>query len=51
MSLTDENGNMSTTMLVSPTGGVPYAQGGGFGNSFGGDWGWQKRFANIKLRN
>ena len=43
MSLTDENGNMSTTMLVSPTGGVPYYggnMGGGFGNSFGGDWGW-----------
>ena len=38
MALTDENGNMSTTMLVSPTGG--YVGGnGGFGN-FGGDWGW-----------
>lgn len=39
MSLTDDNG-VNATMLVSPTGGVPYAQGGGFGNSFGGDWGW-----------
>lgn len=34
MSLTDDNG-MNTTMLVSPTGGN-----GGFGNGFGGDWGW-----------
>lgn len=43
MALTDSDGNMSTTMLVSPTGGVPYYggnMGGGFGNSFGGDWGW-----------
>lgn len=39
MSLTDENGNMSTTMLVSPTGGYMGGN-GGFGNSFGGDWGW-----------
>lgn len=41
MALTDENG-MNTTMLVSPAGGVPYYGGGnsGFGNSFGGDWGW-----------
>lgn len=42
MALTDENG-MNTTMLVSPAGGVPYYggnMGGGFGNSFGGDWGW-----------
>ena len=37
MALTDENGNMSTTMLVSPTGGY---SGGGFGNGFGGDWAW-----------
>ena len=39
MALTDENGNMSTTMLVSPAGG--YVGGnGGFGG-FGGDsWGW-----------
>lgn len=35
MSLTDDNGNMSTTMLVSPSG----ANNGGFGG-FGGDWGW-----------
>lgn len=42
MSLTDDNG-VNATMLVSPTGGVPYYggnMGGGFGNSFGGDWGW-----------
>jgi hypothetical protein len=39
MSLTDENGNMSTTMLVSPTGGYMGGN-GGFGNGFGGDWGW-----------
>lgn len=41
MALTDENG-MNTTMLVSPAGGVPYYGGGnsGFGNGFGGDWGW-----------
>ena len=33
--LTDQNGGMGTTMLVSP------AYGGGFGNgSFGNDWGW-----------
>ena len=38
MSLTDDNG-VNATMLVSPTGGM-YGQGGGFGNSFGGDWGW-----------
>lgn len=42
MALTDENGGMNTTMLVSPTGGMPYYQnnGGGFGNSFGGDGWW-----------
>lgn len=39
MSLTDENGNMSTTMLVSPTGGYMGGN-GGFGSGFGGDWGW-----------
>ena len=39
MALTDENGNMSTTMLVSPTGGYMGGN-GGFGG-FGGDsWGW-----------
>ena len=39
MALTDDNG-MNTTMLVSPTGGMPYyGNSGGFGN-FGGDWGW-----------
>lgn len=38
MALTDESG-MNTTMLVSPTGGVPYAN-NGFGNNFGGDWAW-----------
>lgn len=42
MALTDENGGMNTTMLVSPSGGVGgypvYTNnGGGFGNSFGGD--------------
>lgn len=42
MALTDENGGMNTTMLVSPTGGMPYYQnnGGGFGNGFGGDGSW-----------
>ena len=40
MALTDENGNMSTTMLVSPTGGYMGGN-GGFGGGFGGDsWGW-----------
>ena len=38
MSLTDENG-VNATMLVSPTGGYMGGN-GGFGNSFGGDWGW-----------
>lgn len=38
MALTDDNGNMSTTMLVSPTGG-PMGGGNGFGN-FGGDGFW-----------
>lgn len=37
MALTDENGGMNTTMLVSPTGGY---QGGGFGNSFGDNGSW-----------
>lgn len=36
MALTDENGGLGATMLVSPTGG----NGGGFGNAFGGDWAW-----------
>lgn len=36
MALTDESG-MNTTMLVGPTG---YGNNGGFGNGFGGDWGW-----------
>lgn len=42
MALTDENGGMNTTMLVSPAGGMPYYQnnGGGFGNGFGGDGWW-----------
>ena len=34
MALTDENGGMNTTMLVSPSGG------NGFGNAFGGDGSW-----------
>lgn len=38
MSLTDESG-VNATMLVSPTGGYMGGN-GGFGNSFGGDWGW-----------
>ena len=38
MALTDD-GAMNTTMLVSPTGAVPYAN-NGFGNGLGGDWGW-----------
>lgn len=37
MAFTDENGGIGATMLVSPTNG----NGGGFGNSFGGDsWAW-----------
>lgn len=48
MALTDENGGMNTTMLVSPAGNVgsypvyyPMQGGqGGFGNGFGGDWAW-----------
>ena len=39
MALTDDNNGLGTTMLVSPTGGM-YGGNGGFGNSFGGDWGW-----------
>lgn len=39
MALTDENGGMSTTMLVSPTGGYS-GNNGGFGNGFGGDGWW-----------
>ena len=36
-----ENNGFGTTMLVSPAGGVPMYQGGGFGNGgFGGDWAW-----------
>lgn len=38
MALTDDSNNgIGATMLVSPTG---YANGGGFGNGFGGDWAW-----------
>lgn len=41
MALTDENGGMNTTMLVSPAAGYPaYANNGGFGNTFGGDGWW-----------
>ena len=43
MALTDDNNGIGATMLVSPTGGVPYYagnMGGNNGNSFGGDWGW-----------
>ena len=46
MALTDENGGMNTTMLVSPTGNAypypvyPQNNGGGFGNGFNGDGGW-----------
>lgn len=36
MALSDEGG-IPATMLVGPTG---YNSGGGFGNSFGGDWAW-----------
>lgn len=39
MALTDENGGMNTTMLVSPAGNVGYGN-GGFGNAFGGDGWW-----------
>lgn len=40
MALTDEG--MGTTMLVQPSGGVPYPMYGGNGmnNGFGGDWAW-----------
>ena len=39
MALTDEG--MGTTMLVQPTGGVPYPMyGNGMNNGFGGDWAW-----------
>lgn len=38
MALT-ENGNMGTTMLVSPAGGMPYGN-SGFGNTFGNDGWW-----------
>lgn len=38
MALTDENGGMNTTMLVSPTNGV--GSNGGSGNGFGGDGWW-----------
>ena len=41
MALTDEG--MGTTMLVQPSGGMPYpvyGNGGGFGHGFGGDWAW-----------
>ena len=52
MALTDENG-MNTTMLVSPTGGMPYYQnnGGGFGNCFGGDGSWWILLLFILLGN
>lgn len=33
----DDSNGIGATMLVGPTGGYG---GGGFGNSFGGDWGW-----------
>ena len=40
MALTDENtGGIPATMLVGPT-SMPYGQGGGFGNGFGGDGWW-----------
>lgn len=40
MALTDENGSMNTTMLVSPS-GYPVMNGGyGNGMGFGGDWAW-----------
>ena len=40
MALTDDG--MGTTMLVQPSGGMPYPvyQNGGMGNGFGGDWAW-----------
>lgn len=38
MGLTDSNG-VDATMLVGPT-SAPYASGGGFGNTFGGDGWW-----------
>lgn len=42
MALTDENGGMNTTMLVSPTSGMPYFAGnqGGFGGFGNGDGWW-----------
>lgn len=39
MALTDDG--MGTTMLVQPSGGVPYPMyGNGMNNGFGGDWAW-----------
>ena len=42
MALVDDGNGVNATMLVSPTGGMPYYGGnGGFGGGFGGDsWGW-----------
>ena len=40
MALTDENGGMNTTMLVSPSGGFMGNGSGGFGNAFGNDGWW-----------
>ena len=49
MALTDESG-MNTTMLVSPTNGVGYGN-GGFGNCFGGDGSWWILLLFILLGN
>ena len=41
MALVDDGNGVNATMLVSPTGGMPYYGGnGGFGGGFGNDWGW-----------
>ena len=49
MALTDENGGMNTTMLVSPTNGV--GSNGGSGNCFGGDGSWWILLLFILLGN
>ena len=40
MALNDENSGIPATMLVGPTGFGGYGNAGGFGNAFGGDFGW-----------
>ena len=55
MALTDDNGGMNTTMLVSPSAGIGtypvYANNGGFGNAFGSDGSWWILLLFILLGN